>query len=212
MKTIRNLSFTLLLLFIFGACEEPIEKSSMPIDDLDDSALVPEEMRHRVRRNRGLPFKAKFFTIKSDPVNGEDEGKCMDESHPLFNLQIGAGKGTHLGKFDIKLWFCGSADFSYKGGEGSFVAANGDELYFHAPSSGVMGQVHPLPFEHPVYDHYFVDPFEFVGGTGRFSGATGMGYTLSFVNIFDADNGNAYIPAHQTDHRWYGKLVLPTQR
>ena len=47
----------------------------------------------------------------------------------------------------------------------------------------------------------------FNGGTGRFEGATGSGYTDSYVGLFD-DEGN-FIPEHQTDHEWTGTLILP---
>ena len=100
--------------------------------------------------------------------------------------------------------FCG-ANLDYKNGEGVFVAANGDELYFNIPSDGVVG--HILPYEHDLYEFQFQDPFMFTGGTGRFEGASGGGMTNSFVDLFDAD-GN-FIPEHQTDHEWTGTLIFP---
>ena len=211
MKTIKHLSIILFSLIILGACEDSVQdppQSSIDIDDIDHSALVPEELRHRAHRGHGKPFIAKFYTKKTEPMNGEEVGKCTEGTFIGFNLQVGEGNATHLGKFDTRMWFCGSG-FDYKNGEGVFVAANGDELYFKVPATGEVGHVLPLPFEHPLYELYFVDPFEFDGGTGRFIGASGMGYTLSFVDIADDDG---YIEDHQTDHRWFGKLVLPKMK
>ena len=103
----------------------------------------------------------------------------------------------------MSLWFCGAV-LDYKNGEGVFVAANGDELYFNVPSPGEVG--HVLLFDHPFYEAMFQDPFSFIGGTGRFEGASGGGYTNSFVDLFD-DDGN-FIPEHQTDHKWTGTLIM----
>ena len=100
--------------------------------------------------------------------------------------------------------FCG-AGLAYKNGEGSFVAANGDELYFWVPSPDSIG--HIIPYDHPFYEFQFQDPFMFNGGTGRFEGATGSGYTDSYVDLFD-DDGN-FILEHRTDHEWTGTLILP---
>lgn len=215
MKTIKYLSIILFSLIILGACEDsvqdPPQSSIDNIEDIDHSALVPEELRHRTNRGYGKPFIAKFYTIRSYDEEEEGQAMCTEDPFLAFNLQVGEGKGTHLGKFTTSMRFCSDlATFTYKNGRGLFVAANGDELYFNVPSTGEVGNILPLPFEHHLYEFYFADPFEFDGGTGRFAGASGMGYTLSFVDLFDDDG--EFIPEHRTDHRWFGKLILPKRK
>ena len=148
-------------------------------------------------------FKADFYTLR----NYDSVGICTEDPYISFNYQVGEGNGTHLGRFTTTMSFCG-AGFEYKNGVGVFVAANGDELYFWIPSPGEVGYI--IPYVHPVYDFQFQDPFTFNGGSGRFEGTSGGGYTNSFVDLFD-DDGN-FIPEHRTDHEWTGTLILPKKK
>jgi len=148
-----------------------------------------------------VPFKSNFYTVRNYDNIGE--GFCTEDPYLSFNYQVGEGEATHLGSFTTTMSFCGDG-FDYKNGEGVFIAANGDELYIKIPSEGELG--HILPYDHPIYELQFHDPFSFNGGTGRFDGATGGGYTNSFVDLFDND-GN-FIPEHRTDHKWTGTITL----
>jgi hypothetical protein len=138
-------------------------------------------------------------------------GTCDEAPYLDYNHQKGEGTATHLGKFTTELFFCGGPS-GYKNGEGTFVAANGDELWFSVPSPGEIGQVLPLPYADPLYEAYFQDPFTFTGGTGRFVGASGSGYTNSFVDIFVDGDPNQFILEHRTDHEWTGTLQLQNQK
>ena len=142
-----------------------------------------------------VPFKSSFYTEQEgdlDPEGCEGDGIVL-------NTQVGGGNGTHIGKFTAQMDFCMNInegpDFAaYWGGDGVFIAANGDELYITVSGQVLMygeGEEHD-----PFYVAYFDDEFEFVGGTGRFVGATGGGMTNSFTNF-----------AH-TDHNWTGTLTL----
>lgn len=186
-------------------------------DQFDDSEFGRRDKRHHKpdgfsskdkfcypRDQKEVPFKAVFYTKRSYEPG---PGGCSEAPYLSYNLQIGEGYGTHLGKFSTTIWFCGNG-FDYKSGEGVFIAANGDELYFQVPSPDVIG--HILPYEHSLYEYTFADPFIFTGGTGRFEGASGGGTTDSYVDLFD-DEGNL-IAEHQTDHTWKGTLVLPTKK
>lgn len=157
---------------------------------------------------RAVPFKAKFYTKRNyDAIIGTcDEDPFLD-----YNYQVGEGTGTHLGKFTTEIFFCGNG-FDYKNGEGVFVAANGDELYFLVPSPGEIGHIMPLPEPDPLYEFQFQDPFTFVGGTGRFEGASGGGYTDSYVDLFVDGDPTQFIPEHQTDHVLTGTLILPKKK
>ena len=71
----------------------------------------------------------------------------------------------------------------------------------------------PLENEIPFYEAWFKDPFTITGGTGRFEGASGSGYTDSYVDLFGSDSSwaefpfNVY-PDHRTDHVWTGELTF----
>lgn len=122
----------------------------------------------------------------------------------FLNVQVGEGRATHLGRFTMRIEFCVDAtdllddgrlsegeSLPYDDGLGTLIAANGDEL--HITVSGAV-----LPSSDPAYDFQFQDPFVFVGGTGRFAGATGGGRTDSKVTQ----------EPERTDHVWRGRLVL----
>lgn len=131
--------------------------------------------------SRTVPFKAKYdaHVVAVGPGLGCDARLFLE----------GAGTGTHLGNFTITLGFCGRADGTLDTGTGTFVAANGDLLYitFHGVSDG----------GHPIL--HFTSYVTFVGGTGRFEGATG---TATVNGIFDANTGAG--PAD-----WDGVITFP---
>ena len=201
MKAFKFFLITILGFFLFGACEKSSDDSLLN-EDLSQIQYDNDNLKANSHGQRSIPFKADFYTIR----NYDSIGICSEDPYTSFNYQVGEGTGTHLGRFTTTMSFCGDNDtFTYKNGEGVFVAANGDELYFWVPSPGEVGYI--LPYDHPIYEFQFQDPFTFNGGTGRFEGATGGGYTNSFVDLFD-DEGN-YIPEHRTDHELTGTLILP---
>ncbi len=191
--------FILAVLGISISCEKSGEDVIF-----DESALGGENVDLKGGM-RTVPFKAKFFTKRNyDAVIGT----CEEAPFLEYNYQVGEGTGTHLGKFTTEIYFCGNG-FEYKNGEGVFVAANGDELYFVVPSPGEIGLIMPLPSPDPLYEFYFQDPFTIVGGTGRFEGASGSGYSDSYVDLFVEGDPTQFIPEHQTDHVFTGTLTLP---
>ena len=198
MKTLKNLCITVLCLLLLGACEKNLVQPS-PTGSGQSGSSGENCDGHKDFRT--LPFKASFYTIRSYE---EGPGACTEDPFLEYNLQLGGGTATHLGKFTVTIWFCGSG-FDYKNGEGVFATANGDELYFQIPSPDEVG--HVVPYDDPFYDFSFQDPFTITGGSGHFEGASGRGHTDSFVNLFD-DQGD-FIPEHKTDHQWEGILVLP---
>jgi hypothetical protein len=210
MKALKFIFIAILSLTLFTACEKTVDDSILT-EDLTTVSEDSENLNAGFRGKRSIPFKAKFYTIKRDLDEGDDncllgiyEPVTCDAAgdYPGFNLQCGEGTGTHLGHFTTTMSFCGGG-LDYVDARGVFLAANGDELYFMLPPETVG---HVLPYDHPVYELQFHDPFIFTGGTGRFEGASGEGTMESYVNI--ADEGG-YITAHQTDHKWTGTLILP---
>jgi hypothetical protein len=142
--------------------------------DITGARYQSDEISARTRASlaagsRTVPFKAHYEA----GIVGVGPGPGCDAR--LF-LE-GAGTGTYLGNFSITLGFCGRADGTLDTGTGTFVAANGDLLYitFHGVGDG----------GHPVL--HFTSYVTFVGGTGRFEGATG---TATVQGIFDATTGS----------------------
>jgi len=147
------------------------------------------------------PFKADFYTEEYDLVpDGCGSGIAI-------NTQTGEGEGTELGRFTTWMVFCfdlnappalGTYWFlpGPPGQNGRFVAANGDELWITVLDGYVDFFDPNLP---PGYQASFHDDFYFIGGTGRFEGASGGGQINSLVGI----NG-------RTDHKWTGMLMIPT--
>lgn len=108
------------------------------------------------------PFKAE--------LTGNAHLSPTDDPFVLRNDETGQGQATHLGRFtwaDVEF-----ADFAAVPGGvaviGMFTmtAANGDRLYGTFTSEGVFADPSTLVIH---------GEFEFIGGTGRFAGATGGG-------------------------------------
>ena len=131
-------------------------------------------------------FTAVFFT---DGVSFAPDAVCPDPFN-ILNIQEGEGTATRIKEFTTRITFCVDPEtFRYVNGEGSFVAKNGDEIFFT-----VEGQI--FPTDNPDYDLEFKDPFVITGGTGHFKNASGSGMTDSFFK--QATN--------RTDHVWKGTI------
>jgi hypothetical protein len=154
--------------------------------DITGAGYRSSEVSTRTNANtaagsRTVPFKARYDAriVAVGPGPGCDARLFLE----------GEGTGTHLGSFTITLGFCGRADGTLDTGTGTFVAANGDLLYvtFHGVSDGGSPVLH------------FTSFVSFVGGTGRFEGATG---TAIVNGIFDGQTGSG--PAD-----WEGMITFP---
>lgn len=200
MKHYNLIWLSLISMFILFSCSN----EQIDINDPTNG----ESLRMATPKSITVPFKANFYTVR-DYSFTPDCSAYGDFS--AGNYQVGGGEGTHLGKFTTTISFCGPpGEFKYIGGEGVFVAANGDELYYNIPPNGVIGQIYQI-FDDPYYELWFGDAFEFTGGTGRFAGATGGGTTDSWVNLIDGGWANfpdGVIPEHQTDHIFTGTLTF----
>lgn len=206
MKRLNLIWMAPILLLIFFSCSH---------EQLDSYKVATNEsLRKAEPRAVTVPFKATFYTLRDysfalDCSAFGSENPDEDFGAP-GNYQVGDGNGTHLGEFMTTISFCGGPNFQYRAGEGVFVAANGDELYFNIPPTDVIGQIYQV-FDDPLYELWFGDAFEFTGGTGRFAGATGSGTTDSWVNLIDGGWSNfpdGFIAEHQTDHVFTGTLTF----
>jgi len=123
-----------------------------------------------------VPFKSDFTVW--DHSDYTDPG-CG--GFPVLVLTMdGEGTATHLGQFTSHWTFCCDVTTGYYYNTiAVFTAANGDELYISIPEGYI------IPNDGDNSDYYetkFNDPMYFVGGTGRFEGASGSGMTNAFVH------------------------------
>lgn len=101
-------------------------------------------------------------------LQGEVAFAFVGAECPEFGLQTqweAAGTASHLGRTQASGAHCSS--FGLYTGEGTLVAANGDEVHIQYQGMGAefeIGDVLELPCD-----------FEIIGGTGRFAGAEGAG-------------------------------------
>ena len=185
---------TLVKLLFFAFCTAFIvtcSKSDQFTEELNDENLKSATVQVTV------PFYTEFdATYESVEY---DEGYCGPE-RPLRVIANGSGTATHLGKFTIHFDFCCEdvgPGFNYPGiPVGAFIAANGDELIV-----STWGEVGP-PDENdpPNITERWEAPFIFLGGTGRFEGATGGGI-FSAYNYIENDVALSH-------GKWKGELTL----
>ncbi|MCG2589571.1 hypothetical protein [Rhodohalobacter sulfatireducens] len=172
--------------------------------DTNDTVVSTEAAQMLGRTEEGVvaPFKADFFTIDA-ALEGADpcDGSLYDL--PVPTAQEGYGQGTHLGRFTTRMTFCvevidwANLTAPYNNLEATFIAANGDELWTTIPAPGGL----IIPSDRPGCRIEFHDPFEIVGGTGRFEGAGGSGR----LDTYQCHDGTRYV----NEHYWYGTLILP---
>jgi hypothetical protein len=123
-----------------------------------------------------VPFKANFSVWDHSDYSDNSCG-----GFPVFFLTMkGYGPATHLGKMTTTMTFCCNTETGYYyNTTGSFISANGDELFFEIPE----GQIIPNEGDNSYYyQTKFNDRIIFTGGTGRFAGATGEAYTNAYVH------------------------------
>jgi len=183
MKTLKLFGITIIGLLLMYACEKP-----------DDQLMLEENFTLKgdfgnVDNEVSLPFKAKFTVWRAlSPGTGE----CEEGSSRETMMMKGKGEMAHLGQLaEIFMTFCTAPTpevifpINYWFVEtGKFVAANGDELYFVIES----GQIMPYTGDDPEYQVYFNDDLVFIGGTGRFEGASGSAKTNAYVHAGSTEN------------------------
>ena len=159
----KKLTYYIPLLFLTMALTA-CQKENIIQDQTDAQPEVLALKKHPV------PFHAEFVsTVLSADPNPE---VCDGMEAPVFNLlQSLEGKATHLGKITGSVSSCINPvpPPTIFNGEVTFIAANGDELYFF--------QTGPLSFD-------------INGGTGRFEDATGS--ITGFFERISADPTQFY--------------------
>lgn len=109
------------------------------------------------------PFKGEYVADFAIVADGD---WCDSESGAIPVLIEGHGQMTHLGRFDFEARHCTDPETgTFAEGVGTFVAANGDELW--ATYDGQF--LAPLPDGTQVV----ASTHTYNGGTGRFTNASG---------------------------------------
>jgi hypothetical protein len=137
-------------------------------------AVETNDARVRTPVEKTVPFKAHYdFHTVPGPLE-----PCPGSSNTR-GYGAGAGVGTHLGRFTVTASQCALPGGITADGRGTYTAENGDLLYFtYSGQTTLQGLLLT-----------FTLSGTFVGGTGRFEGATGS--TTSIGGI-DLSTGNAW--------------------
>lgn len=179
MKTVKKMLlvvFSILLMFSCGKIVDEdinanLKSGELGMDKTHETKMVT------------VPFKAEFTVWRALPPG---TGDCETGNFRETMMMKGNGKVAHMGQLkEIYMTFCvnpGTFEYSFVE-PGKFVAANGDELYFVGE-----GQIMPYSGDNPEYQLQFNDDLVFIGGTGRFEGASGSAKTNAFVHGGTTDN------------------------
>ena len=184
----KKLSFllSLSLLFLF----------SCSIDEIDtNEQLNTDYSKKDQKETLTLGFNL-VFTGTYDYIGPSDNCPGM-----VIVKNNGEGTGTHFGKLSSHFEFCIGPGSTYPNGyiDAYFEDENGDRLNVYVEGAVLGGRVPGMP---NFANSYFKDPFEIIGGTGRFEGATGSGMT----NDYNSDK-DPY-----SHHHWQGKITLKSKQ
>jgi len=171
-------------------------------DKTDEFSKVENLQLKKAQVMVTVPFKADFVgTYQEGIVPCPECGPWNFEEGEAWGLvqNEGIGNGTHLGKFTAYFEFC--ANFltgEYPGNHQKawFVGANGDTLFTSGTGQVINGR---LDYHPEDVNSYWKDPFIITGGTGRFEGATGSGWT-------DDYNRDSY--PENSFHHWTGTITM----
>jgi hypothetical protein len=141
------------------------------------------------------PFKVDF--IGSYTYVGPDtlpNRRCTDPLTTWRAVVDGKGTGTP-GDFTVHFDFCGDAESNYGNVHAWMGFGKGDTLFVSGSGRVMEGRL----ANHPTFvTSYWRDPFEILGGTGKFDGAKGSGTTDDYNSSLDPNS----------HHHWEGTITL----
>ena len=185
MKALLKIFFFMAVISLVAGCE------STDVVDLENDSLSKIEMAKSRTMGFNIVFTGNYDFTGPDPI-------CGDFPPLIRIINTGEGTGTHLGKFTVYFDFCVDVtDSSYPNDHiiAYFEDENGDQLFVEVAGFVLPGRLPGMP-NYAV--SYFKDPFEIIGGTGRFEGATGNGVTNDYNSSKDP----------YSHHHWKGKITL----
>ncbi len=191
MKTIKHLLVITAAVCLVFSC------SKYEDEDLNVSLM---KCRHEPKTVT-VPFKANFVGTYKYAGPEASCGEWNPEGGVMWGMVINEGRGTatQLGRFTHYFEFCCefiSGVYPANHMVAYFTAANGDVLLVSCAGVVLNGRLDYHPAD---VNSYFKDPFVILGGTGRFEGATGSGYT-------DDYNRDSY--PENSFHHWKGTITM----
>ncbi len=191
MKNLKTLMMVACCVALVVACSKMVDETSLA--DLKSGNMYGAD-KSGEDKMVSVPFKADFSVWRALPPG---QGEACDGGYFRETME-GEGEIIHLGEMTTFMTFCvDTLTSEYALTElGYFVAANGDTLFIDVP----YGQVLPGS-DLDGYVAHFNDTMYFMGGTGRFEGASGK--ALSNANVYVGD-GTEF----RTDFLSYGHLTL----
>src|SRR4030042_1518342 len=125
--------------------------------------------------------------------------KCVAPYTAWRAIVDGQGTDTLLGNFTIHFDFCGDTLSNYGNLYGYMIDAEGDTLFISCSGRVLDGRLD----DHPAYvTSYWRDPFELLGGTGKFKGASGSGTTDDYNSSEDPNS----------HHHWTGTITMAKRK
>lgn len=185
MKALLKIFFFITLISFIVGCDKTDAL------EFDDASSSKKEVTKNVTIGFNLVFTGNYDFAGPDPV-------CGDFPPLIRIINTGEGTGTHFGKLTSYFDFCVDVtDSSYPNGHivAYFEDENGDQLFVEVAGFVLPGRLPGMP-NYAI--SYFKDPFEIIGGTGRFEGATGNGMTNDYNSSKDP----------YSHHHWKGRISL----
>ena len=156
--------------------------------------------RQKAPRMVTLPFKAEctgeYKYVGPDTL---PEPKCTG-SLSLWRAIVDAkGTGTPMGDFTVHFDFCGDSLSNYGNTYAYILDKNSDTLFINTSGRVFDGRLD----EHPaIVTSYWRDTIRFVGGTGKFKGATG--------SVVGDDYNSSEDPF--SHHHWVGTITMAIEK
>ena len=197
MKNLLKFILSLTLVFSFTACDQAEDP------DLIDGVAAKYSMSDEDKMAT-LGFNIKLFgtyEYQGPDFEGDKCGLYQDTGFVLV-INTGVGTGTHFKKVTSYFEFCvNPMTGTYP--ENDYLIAyledeDGDQLFVEVAGQVLPGRVAGMP---DFALSYFKDPFTITGGTGKFEGASGGGFTNDYN--FIAKDGLIH-----TSHHWQGKITM----
>ena len=105
------------------------------------------------------------------------------------------GTSNVLGDLTVHFDFCGNQDGTYGNTYAFMVDQNSDTLFVSIEGKVIQGKTD----QHPAFVvSYWQDPFEILGGTGKYKGATGTGTSNDYNSSEDRNS----------HHFWKGTIAI----
>lgn len=177
MKQILIILALFALVFAFAACKQGSTKQEEP-------------------KTITQTFKAEFTgTYKYVGPDTLPNKKCTDTLTVWRAIVECIGTGSPMGALRVHFDFCGD-EMGHYGDLNSFmVDSDGDSLFINLSGQVIEGKLD----NHPSHvSSYWKDFFEIIGGTGKYEGASGEGWTNDYNSTEDPNS----------HHNWIGTINL----